>query len=200
MLFRSTVPYDFTISAVNKNFEFTLEITDGKSSDIRTYTMFVYDRASLTADNTFITSDNTFVTADENTTRAPFIINASPSNLGTFRSDNFFAYQFRGYDYDNNNLKYALSVNEGAGFPPGISLDPNSGWYYGFIPDQGTTEVAYSFNVTVYESDPILGTVAVTATTAGTNRITCADTTSLNVGTPLVFTGTTFGKIGRAHV
>ena len=190
-----TVPYDFVISSVNKNFEFTLEITDGKSNNLRTFTMFVYDRASLTADNTFITADNTFVTADETPIRAPFLLNALPSNLGTVRSDNFFAYQFRGYDYDGNDIKYALSVNEGGTFAPGIAIDQNSGWYYGFIPDQGTTEIDYSFNVTVYESDSITNSVVVTNTTAGTNRLTCADTTALNVGTPLVFTGTTFGSI-----
>lgn len=195
-----TEPYDFVVSSINKNFQFTLEVSDGKSSNLRTFTMFVYDRAALTADNTDITADNTFITADETPTRAPFLLNATPSNLGTYRSDNYYAYQFRGYDYDQNTLKYAISVNEGAGFAPGITLDQNSGWYYGFIPDQGTTEVTYSFNITVYESGTITNTVTVTNTTAGTNRITCNSTVDLSVGTPLVFLGTTFGGIATNTV
>jgi len=190
-----TEPYDFVVSSINKNFQFTLEVSDGKSSNLRTFSMFVYDRAALTADNTDITADNTFITADETPIRAPFLLNATPGNLGTFRSDNYYAYQFRGYDYDQNTLKYAISVNEGAGFAPGLSLDQNSGWYYGFIPDQGTTEVTYSFNVTVYESGTSTNTITVTNTTAGTNRITCNSTVDLSVGTPLVFAGTTFGGI-----
>lgn len=188
-------PYDFVVSAINKNFEFTLEVTDGKSSDLRTFSIFVYDRASLTADNTDITADNTFVTADVSTTRAPFLLNPQPSELGIIRSDNNFAYQFRGFDYDKNTLKYAISVNQGSGLPPGLGLDPNSGWYYGFIPDQGTTEVTYSFNITVYESGSINNTVTVISTTAGTNRLTCASTANLAVGMPLVFDTTVFGGI-----
>lgn len=188
-------PYDFVVSSINKNFEFTIEITDGKSSNLRTFTMFVYDRATLTADATSITADNTFITADETPTRAPFLLNADPNNLGSYRSANYFAYQFRGYDYDKNTLQYAISVNEGAGFAPGIDLDTNSGWYYGYIPDQGTTEVTYSFNITVFENETSTNLVTVTAATTGTNRLTCADTTTLSTGTPLVFTGTLFGGL-----
>ena len=188
-------PYDFVVSSINKNFEFTIEITDGKSSNLRTFSMFVYDRATLTADATSITADNTFITADETPTRAPFLLNADPNNLGSYRSANYFAYQFRGYDYDKNTLQYAISVNEGAGFAPGIDLDTNSGWYYGYIPDQGTTEVTYSFNITVFENATSTNSVTVTAATTGTNRLTCASTITLSTGTPLVFTGTLFGGL-----
>jgi len=146
-------PYDFVVAAINKNYQFTLEVTDGKSSNLRTFTMFVYDRETLTADDTEITADNTFVTADETTTRAPFLTNASPSNLGRVRSDNYFAYQFIGGDYDTTAIEYTISVNEGGGLPPGLTLDPESGWYYGYIPDQGVTEIEYSFNIQVRERD-----------------------------------------------
>lgn len=149
----STEPYDFVVAAINKNYQFTLEVTDGKSSNLRTFTMFVYDRDTLTADDTEITADNTFVTADETTTRAPFLTNASPSDLGRVRSDNYFAYQFKGNDYDTPAIEYVISVNEGGGLPPGLTLDPESGWYYGYIPDQGVTEIEYSFNIQVRERD-----------------------------------------------
>jgi hypothetical protein len=148
----STVPYDFLVAAISKNYEFTLEVTDGKSGSLRTFTIFVYDRADLTADTTTITADNTFVTADETTERAPFLLNAFPSSLGTVRSDNYFAYQFRGDDYDTTDLTYSISVNQGIGLPPGLTLDPTSGWYYGFIPNQGLIEVTYSFNIQVSQT------------------------------------------------
>jgi hypothetical protein len=149
----STVPYDFLVAAISKNYEFTLEVTDGKSGSLRTFTIYVYDREDLTADTTTITADNTFVTADENTERAPFLLNAFPTSLGTVRSDNYFAYQFRGDDYDTTDLTYSISVNEGIGLPPGLTLDPTSGWYYGFIPDQGLTEVTYSFNIQISQTE-----------------------------------------------
>ena len=34
-----TVPYDFVVEAINKNYQFTLEATDGKSSNLRTFTI-----------------------------------------------------------------------------------------------------------------------------------------------------------------
>jgi hypothetical protein len=146
-------PYDFLTSAISKSYQFTLEVTDGKLGTLRQFSIFVYNRADLTADTTTITSDNTFVTADENTERAPFLLNAYPTSLGTVRSDNYFAYQFRGDDYDTVDITYAISVNEGVGLPPGLTLDPKSGWYYGFIPDQGLTEITYSFNIQVSQTD-----------------------------------------------
>jgi len=148
-----TVPYDFVVAAISKNYQFTLEVTDGKSSSLRTFTIYVYNRNDLTADTTIITGDNTFVTADENLERAPFLVNAEPSDLGRVRSDNYFAYQFRANDYDTADLTYSISVNEGAGLPPGLTLDPTTGWYYGYIPDQGLLEVTYSFNIQVSQTD-----------------------------------------------
>jgi hypothetical protein len=189
-----TLPYDFVVSAINKNYQFTLEVTDGRNSNLRTFEFFVYDRNTITADNTTITADNTVVTADETTERRPFIINAEPSNLGIVRGDNYYAYQFIGNDYDTPSLRYAIAVNQGSGLPPGLELDPVTGWYYGYIPDQGVTEIDYSFNIVVYQ-DEFVGSITCTATTFGTNRITCASTETIGPGQPLVFTGTAFGGI-----
>ncbi len=190
-----TLPYDFIVSAISRNYQFTLEVTDGKSSNLRTFQFFVFDRASITADNTTITADNTVVTADQTTERRPFIINSAPSDLGTVRGDNYYAYQFIGNDYDTPSLKYAIGVNQGSGLPPGLELDPVTGWYYGYVPDQGVTEVDYSFNIVTYQ-DEFVGTPLVcSATEFGTNRITCASTQQIGTGQPIVFTGTTFGGI-----
>jgi hypothetical protein len=192
-----TLPYDFLVSAINKNYQFTLEVTDGRNSNLRTFEFFVYDRDTITADNTTITADNTFVTADETTERRPFIINSEPSNLGLVRGDNYYAYQFIGNDYDTPSLRYAIAVNQGSGLPPGLELDPVTGWYYGYIPDQGVTEIDYSFNIVTYQ-DEFVGSILCTATTFGTNRITCTSTEQIGPGQPIVFTGTAFGGITAA--
>lgn len=190
-----TLPYDFIVSIVSRNYQFTLEVTDGRQGNLRTFEFFVYNRSSLTADNTVITADNTVITADVTTVRAPFITNASPSDLGTVRGDNYYAYQFQGEDYDTADIVYAISVNQGFGLPPGLDLDPESGWLYGYIPDQGVTEVEYSFNIAVYQRDPVSAPVTCTATTFGTNRITCSDTSGIGPGTAIRFYGTGFGGV-----
>lgn len=184
-------PYDFVVVYQNRNYQFTLEVSDGKTSDLRTFSIFVYARNTLTADTTEITADTTTVTADESNVRAPFLVNASPSNLGTVRSDNYYAYQFVGDDYDTPDISYAISVNQGFGLPPGLELDPATGWLYGTIPDQGTTEVTYSFNITVYQTQTVQPTVSCTSTSAATNRITCVSTA------PLVDTTEWYDPIGN---
>jgi hypothetical protein len=192
-------PYDFVVDFVSRNYQFTLEVSDGKSRDLRQFTIFVYSRNEMTADTTEITADNSFVTADETNNRAPFLTNELPSDLGRVRSDNYFSYQFVGDDYDTENISYAISVNTGFGLPPGLSLDPSTGWLYGVLPDQGTTEVEYSFNITVYQTQPVETSITCTATAAGTNRITCNSTVSLGVGEPLKFSGTALGGISLAN-
>ena len=109
----STLPFDFVVSAISKNYQFTLEVSDGKSSTLRTFTIYVYNRSDNTADTTTITGDDTFVTADQGTDRNPFLINAFPSDLGRARADNYYAYEFLGNDYDTVDLTYAITVNEG---------------------------------------------------------------------------------------
>lgn len=188
-------PYDFLVSGISKNFEFTLEVTDGKSSNLRTFYMYVYDRATLTADDSAYTADTTTITADETPYRRPFILNSDPSDLGRVRGDNYFAYRFRGDDYDTTDLQYSIAVNQGSGFTPGLDLDPTSGWYYGYIPDQGVTETEYSFNIYVRQTETIGSAITCTATAAGTNIITCSSTEQLGPGSAIVFSGTTFGNI-----
>ena len=188
-------PYDFVVSAINKNYQFTLQVTDGVSTDIKTFNFYVYNRNTLNASTTQITADNDFITADETEERRPFIVNSLPENLGTVRSDNYYAHQFIANDYDTPDLKYAIGINSGAVLPPGLALDPNSGWYYGYIPDQGVTEVAYSFNIVTYQADFVGTPITCTATTAGANVITCNSTAQLRTGQPIVFTGTSFGGI-----
>ena len=191
----SAEPYDFVTQYQSRTYQFTLEVTDGKSNDLRTFTMFVYARNEMTADTTQITADNTQVTTDETNNRAPFLTNASPSDLGRIRSNNYFAYEFLGNDYDTTNISYAISVNEGNGLPPGLVLDATTGWFYGNIPDQGTTEVEYSFNITVYQTTGVGTPVTCTATTTTTNIITCASTSELGAGQPIKFSGTGLGGL-----
>jgi hypothetical protein len=141
--------FDFSTQSVNSNYEFVLEISDGIYSQLRTYSIYVYSKNSLTADTTDITADNTFVTADVTPARPPIITN-TPGSLGTIRNNNWFAYRFNGLDLDGDQIDYELIFDSGdsAGIP-GLELDRDSGWLYGYIPDLGLTERTYDFIVRV---------------------------------------------------
>jgi hypothetical protein len=146
-------PFDFPLNSASTNFSFTIEITDGKNSNLRDFSIFVWARESFTADTTYITADNTFLTADISTDLPPIILNAEPdviNELGTYRNDNWFAYQFVGFDYDDDAITY-ITANDSAGdqLPPGLQLDPETGWLYGYIPNLGITELEYNFFVRV---------------------------------------------------
>lgn len=147
-------PFDFTTQSLSVNYEFILEVTDGKTdgSNLRKFIIAVYSRDSLTADTTDFTADNTFITADGTPVRTPIILTPTGS-IGRVRSDNFFAFQFEGYDADTSSLVYV----QGGDTIPGLTLDPTSGWLYGYIPNEGLVENTYNFTVRVYiQDDPDL--------------------------------------------
>lgn len=148
-------PWDFSTRSVNANYEFVLELSDGKSSSLRTFSIFVYSKDSMTADTTEITADNTFVTADVSPVRVPFIVSPMAGSIGRVRNDNFFAVQFIGLDLDGDQIEYELGydVGDSTNMLPGLTLDPGTGWLYGYIPALGLTDNTYDFFIRVYKKD-----------------------------------------------
>jgi hypothetical protein len=144
----STYPYDFSTQSTSTNYEFLLEVTDGKSSNTRSFSIFVWSTNSLTADNTLITSDNTYLTADGSPIRVPILLTPQGS-IGTVKNDNFFAFQFEGIDLDGDQFEYVMDPITFAN----LTLDPNSGWLYGYIPNLGITENVYDFTVRVFKKN-----------------------------------------------
>lgn len=162
-------PNDFSTRSTSKNYQFTLEITDGKDSNLRTFEIFVYSKDSMSADTTDFTADNTFITADVVPTRTPILLNP-PASLGRVRADNYFSYKFNAIDFDGDTIEYSITTGTGIGFdeigfdqigfdrgtfalPPGLSIDPVTGWLHGYIPDQGATETTYRFAIQVFKAD-----------------------------------------------
>jgi len=145
--------FDFQTRVADVTYEFTLEVTDGTQSNLRTFNIIVYSRNNLSADNTTITADNTFVTADETNQRTPILL--TPAGLiDTVRSDNFFAFQFQALDLDGSQIAFVLTELDSTPLP-GLTLDPGTGWLYGYIPNLGLTELVFYFQVQVYKvSDP----------------------------------------------
>lgn len=138
-------PWDFTRRSASKNYQFTLELSDNKSTAVRQFEIYVYSKDSMSADTTDFTADNTFITADVVPTRTP-VLTTPTGFLGTFKADNYFAFKFNAIDWDGDAVEYVASAT---GLPPGLELDPFTGWLYGYIPDQGATEFTYRFDIQV---------------------------------------------------
>lgn len=146
-------PYDFASRSISKNYQFTLKISDGKDYNIRTFTMYVASRDSLTADTTDFTGDNDAITLDTTIARKPIITNYPASGaLGTYRHDNFFAYQVTAIDLDGDDYEFDL-LDDSSALPPGLIFDPATGWLRGYLPDQGATEEDYEFSIAVRKVD-----------------------------------------------
>ena len=153
-------PFDFSSRSISKTYEFAIKITDGKDINIRTFSMFVVSRDSLTADTTDFTADTDLITADVLSQRTPFISNypaatsTTPAGfIGTFRHDNFFAYQIKALDLDGDQVEFEIETGDSTDVPDNLIFDRSTGWLRGYFPDQGATEVDYSFRISVYKKD-----------------------------------------------
>jgi hypothetical protein len=137
-------PFDFDTRSSSYNYQFTLRLTDGRTSTDRTFTMFVWSTSTFVTSTTEITADNTVLTASISSAPGPIILN-TPGSIGTTRSNSFFAYQFVGQTVDGDVLGY-----QGFNLPPGLTLDDQTGWLYGYVPQQGFTENTYDFTIQTY--------------------------------------------------
>ena len=120
--------FDFNSESLSRNYEFTLEITDGNQSNIRTFTIFVE-------------SINNINLLPER----PPILTTVEKDLGTVRADNYFSFKFDAVDYNNDPIEFSLNGT----IPNGLTFDQSTGWLYGYIPNQGAVENNFSFDITV---------------------------------------------------
>jgi len=137
--------FDFNTDSPSYNYEFILRLNDGRTSQLRTFSMFVWTTSVFNASTTEITADNTFLTASISSAEAPVLLNPQGS-IGTVRNDNYFAYQFIGSTINTTTLGYV-----GVDLPPGLELNAETGWLFGTIPNLGLTELTYDFSVRVYD-------------------------------------------------
>ena len=130
-------------------YTFQARVANALSSDVRTFSLLIYARSKMTADNFKLPgdnppfgADNTFVTADASPVQPP-IITTPLGSIGTIRSDNYFAFQFQAYDFQENDVQFIALTP----LPPGLTLDANTGWLYGYIPYEGLSANVFSFEI-----------------------------------------------------
>ena len=149
-----TVPYDsigFDAVAVNvsKNYQFTIQADDGVNTDVETYTIFVYSRTGLTADNDILTADNVgLVTADTSSLYSP-VLYTDAGTLASIRQNTNFAYQLIAEDYDSDAIQFVIASGS---LPPGLTLNASTGWITGLIPYGSLGSVNYNFSVYVQKT------------------------------------------------
>jgi hypothetical protein len=139
-------PFDFDSFSPSFGYEFTLRVFNNAASDVRSFSIFVWSRSELTADNEQITADNTFITADGVPFRTP-IITTPEGSIGTVRNDNWYAFQFQVIDFDGDPYRFVATTP----LPPGLELDPVTGFLYGNIPNTGISTDVYNFGIRVFK-------------------------------------------------
>ena len=166
-------PWNFNTRSTSKNYQFTVQVSDGKTVNNKTYRIEIISYNSLTADNTELTADTTYITADFDQKRKPLLLTTDLGVYAEFKSDNFFAFKFDGLDLDGDAIEYSLLGNSPAdGFDsdstfydmgifdkglftliPGVNLNQTTGWLTGYIPPQIEAFKTYTFGIQVYKRD-----------------------------------------------
>lgn len=165
-------PWEFRTRSISKNYQFTVEVSDGKEYRNREYTINIISQSSLTADNSFITADSTIVQAANDQLRKPVIITEDLGIYSTTKSDNYFAFKFNAVDYDGDATSWSIITEGLVGFdaigstfdsglfdkgatnlPPGLTLNPATGWLTGYIPPQIDASKTYTFGIYAYKTD-----------------------------------------------
>jgi hypothetical protein len=156
------------------NYKFTIKVFDGVNYDSLTYQLEVTAKGQYSADSTVNTIDDTYLTVDQTNTYLPVMLTPSQS-LPEVRSNSRFAFQFQGLDPNGNQLSYALSLSSGgaSGFdqggvqgfdtigfdqenlsvPPGLLIDPTTGWFSGTVGAQAAAVQEYAFQVYCFETE-----------------------------------------------
>ena len=152
--------WDFRTKAVNKNYEWVTQVSDSKQFDIKTYSLYAVSRNIVTADMDIVSADNV-ASSNTNTTidqlldasqtnlRVPALLTES-TGLGRVGHDNRYNFQFVGKDFDGDSIDYVL---DSGSLPTGLSLDTQSGWLTGTIPNFNATETNFTFGIKVRKRD-----------------------------------------------
>jgi len=141
--------YSFSFSGINisKNYQFVVQVSDTVNIDTNTFTIYVDSRNNITADNDSITLDTDTITIDQVTTYNP-ILYTPAGDIGTIRQNTKFVYKFTAIDYGGDTFTY----NKIGNLPPGLSLNPTTGWITGLVPYGSLGTAAYTFSIVVVNS------------------------------------------------
>ena len=107
-----TLGWDFPLGTTSKNFSWTVEVSDGVSYDMVTYTMLVYPRHYFTADSTLIKVTDTEahtlkLTVDTGSRHYPIIL-SNQADIPAERENGNFGFHIQALDLDDDVLQYTV--------------------------------------------------------------------------------------------
>ncbi len=141
-------PYDFSALSRNVIYRFTVQATDGITSDSIQVEITVVSKGNFTADNDVTTVDSDFLTIDADNRYVPIII-TDPTAIPTLQAGNRFAFKFDAIDPEGDTVNWTANT----GVPNGLTLSTITGWLTGTIPSQVSETITYAFTVQAYKRD-----------------------------------------------
>ena len=200
--------WDFPLGTTSRNYEFTIQVTDGINYDEARYKLFVYPKSAYKSDSKLITVDATIsegkgLTVDIGSRHEP-IITTEQMELYPQRADNYFQFNFDAIDLNGDVIEWSVPTLSSGAFDEqvlsGSSIDyiaatPISGnlfagaWPKATISDTAATIYLYTGNVATANVGDYITQVISGANARVTANVTNSDTIPvLNLGGTNFFT------------
>ena len=140
-------PYDFTVLSRSVRYIFTIQVSDGLSTDSVKVEVNIVSKGYFTADNDINTVDTDFLTIDADNRYIP-IITTDPSVIPIMQAGNKFAFKFDAIDPEDDTISWTAN-----NVPNGLTLSSTTGWLTGTMPSQIPDEITYEFTVRAFKRD-----------------------------------------------
>jgi len=102
-----SVVYDVLPESTDRNYNFTVQVSDGVKFDTLNVRVLVVSKANFTGDNDITLINNTFLTIDQDNRYRPIILNA-PDSLPVRVVGDTFAYKFLAYDPEDEDISWKV--------------------------------------------------------------------------------------------
>ena len=190
-------------SSYSRQYRFVVRVTDGKAFIVKEFTLYVFGGFDLKADSDeiYADKDDGLIQADTSSEYGP-VIRHSKSEIGTFLHDNRFNFKVDAIDYSNEDITYSIYAGDAAydagpydselfdaqdgALPPGLTIDPGTGWIHGTLPFLNVVRQNYRFIVKAARtSDPgnFFDTHEFTMTVVSNKNLDITWITPTNLGT-----------------
>ena len=178
----SYLGWDSPLNAISKTFTFTVEAFDGVNYDLATYTLKVYPRDSLTADNDDLPVDTTTLesgvglTIDYGNKHNP-IITTTQANLIPVRQGSYFSFNVDAVDLDGDVLNYTAPATASGAFDEQSLVGEGTS----YVASKITDNILYS-GIYPYASADTVGTLdGVSTSTVDYTNINFAPNTEIKI-------------------
>lgn len=102
-----SVVFDVLPESTDRNYNFTVQVTDGVKYDTLNVRVLVVSKGNFTGDNDITIVNNTFLSIDQDNRYRPIILNA-PDSLPIRVVGDTFAYKFLAYDPEDEDVSWRV--------------------------------------------------------------------------------------------